>query len=184
MVASGNLIDRGTPGTHRKPHICACGRTGRNLEIEQKTNSLKPGSAVPSSFLSCTEDYTPAAGSGNRFFAGDGGPSQFVPVVAWTWFHGGCFTAGCPAQELKASFPSSLVYAGLAYACRRFALFRLLVGAINVYLYEVPRVHLDGICEALSLGLDLLRVATTPDRKKESCVSKETRRTVAAAGLV
>jgi hypothetical protein len=184
MVRSGSLIDRGTPGTHRKPHICACGRTGRNLEIEQKTNRLKPGSAVPSSFLSCTEDYTPAAGSGNRFFAGDGRPSQVVPVVSWTWFHSGCFTAGGQAQELKASFPFSLVDAGLAYACRRFALFRLLAGAINVYLDEVPRVHLDRICEALSLGLNLLRVRTTPDRKKESCVAKGTRRIVAAAGVV
>ena len=89
MVASGSLIDRGTPGTHRKPHICACGRTGRNLEIEQKANSLKPGSAIPSRFLSSTEDYTRAAGPGNRFFAGDGAFARFFP-----WFHRGLPSAG------------------------------------------------------------------------------------------
>jgi hypothetical protein len=66
---------------------------GRNLEIEQKANSLKPGSAIPSRFLSGTEDYTAAAGSGNRFFAGDG---------AFAGSSRG-FIAGCQAQELKAS---------------------------------------------------------------------------------
>jgi hypothetical protein len=92
MVASGSLIDRGTPGTPREPHICACGRTGRNLEIEQKANRLKPGSAIPSRFLCCPEDYTAAAVSGNRFFAGDGAFAGSSPG----------FVAGCRAQELKA----------------------------------------------------------------------------------
>ena len=106
MVASGSLIDRGTPGTPRKPHICACGRTGRNLEIEQKANSLKPGSAIPSRFLSSTEDYTRAAGSGNRFFAGDG-----------------AFAASCPGfiRGLPSAGTQGII---LFFPCARLRTFR------------------------------------------------------------
>jgi hypothetical protein len=97
------------------------------------------------------------------------------------------FMAGCQAQELKAYFPHSLLpfdtpaFDTPADVSHYFACWS---AQQTFTYYEVPRVHLDGIGEALSLGLDFLRVRTTPDGKKESCVSKQTRRTVAAAGLV
>jgi hypothetical protein len=97
MVRSGTLIDRGTPGTHLKSR--AGGRTGGNLEIEQKTNGLTPGSAMASSVLSSTEDYTLAAGSGNHS----------LPAMAAFAGSSRGFMAGCQAQELKASFPHSLL---------------------------------------------------------------------------